>query len=330
MFGSPPTTYKEHSPSKVIGLEGVVISLIVCGPFFTLALSDDGKIYSWGENSEGQLGNGTTEFVESPTIISTEMGRVREIAATLYESHPCTAITKKKEVYIWGSCNGQIVLKPLLTSFSSLDGVYAVASPQVTYQQFQLKIAKNQSMKKVSLTERVRKAFDDPETADFVFIVEKKKIHVHKNMLIFGSEVFKNLFLRVWNDSRKKVRIAENRLSYEVKEHSYESFYAFLKYFYTDQVDFTPELALDVYATARLFQVADLMDECEKILKSGLTVQIAATVYEKAILLGAKDLCEFCFEFCMEHLVDVLNNFESADCKRKIVLEVFRVAANQK
>ncbi|XP_065333295.1 RCC1 and BTB domain-containing protein 1-like [Cloeon dipterum] len=141
-------------------------------------------------------------------------------------------------------------------------------------------------------------------------------------MLNFGSDVFKKKFHSYWDDSSKKEQI--------VKEHiSYESFYAFLKYFYTDEVDFTPELALDVYAVADFYQVKGLMNECEKILKSGLTVQNAADVYEKAIFLGAKDLCEFCFEFCREHLVDVVDDFETDECKKKFVLEVFRRAANQ-
>ncbi|XP_065337633.1 RCC1 and BTB domain-containing protein 1-like [Cloeon dipterum] len=303
----------------VTGLEGVVISKIVCGNEFTLALSDEGKVYSWGEN---RMAGGRLRIVNTPTIISTEMGRVKDIAATHYESHPCSAINTKNRVYIWGNCNGQLVETPMLTFFSSLDDVYAVAYPPVTYQKFQLlKIMKDDDKRKDSLNERLRQAFDDPETADYAFIFEKKKIHVHKNMLNFGSDVFKKKFLCNWDDSCKKEQI--------VKEHSYESFYALLKFFYTDQVDVTPELALDVYAVADFYQVKGLMNECEKILKSGLTVQNAADVYEKAIFLGAKDLCEFCFEFCREHLVDVVDDFETDECKKKFVLEVFRRAANQ-
>ncbi|XP_065336813.1 RCC1 and BTB domain-containing protein 1-like [Cloeon dipterum] len=160
------------------------------------------------------------------------------------------------------------------------------------------------------------------EISDFAFIVEGKKIHVHKNLLIFGSDVLKNLFLGDWKDSCQKEQIVE--------DHSYDAFYAFLKYFYTDEVDFTPELALDVYAVAHFYLVTDLMDECEKILQSGMTVQNVAAVYEKANWLGAKDLCEFCFKFCKENMDDVVDSFESEDCKREFFLEVFRWVANRK
>ncbi|CAB3376988.1 Hypothetical predicted protein [Cloeon dipterum] len=302
--------------NSVIGLEGVVISQIVCGPYFTLALSDDGMIYSWGDNDKGQLGNGTTEFVESPTIISTEMGRVREIAATYYENHPCAAINTNNQVYIWGNCNGKTVLEPMLTSISSFEEVFAVASPPVTYQRFQLKI--DGSNRKSSVNERIRNAFDNPDTADFAFIFEKRKIHVHRNLLTIGSDVFKNKFLGDWADSCHKEHIVE--------DYSYDAFYAFLKYFYMDEVDFTPELALDVFALAHFYLVTDLIEKCKKILKLGLTVQNAAALFEKANLLGAKDLCEFCIEFFKEHLVDVLNNFGSADDKRTAFMEVFLLA----
>ncbi|XP_065336605.1 uncharacterized protein LOC135937383 [Cloeon dipterum] len=323
-LGTSSTSVTKHSPSKVAGLEGVVISQIVCGAVFTLALSDDGKIYSWGENYEGQLGNGTTERVNTPTIISTsEMGRVKEISATHYESHPCAAITEKNQVYIWGNCNGRPVRKPKLTSFSSFDEVYAVAFPPVTHQRFQLKIRNDAEIKrKGPIIERFHKAFNNPETADVAFIVEGKKIHVHKMMLTFGSDVFKNLFLGDWKDSSKKEQI--------IKDHSYDAFYSFLKYFYTDEDDFMPQLALDVYALAHFYRVIDLMEKCEKIIKSNLTVQNAAAVYEKAILLGDKNLCDFCFKFCKDRLVDVVNQFETEDCKREVVLEVFRRVANQK
>ncbi|XP_065335885.1 RCC1 and BTB domain-containing protein 1-like [Cloeon dipterum] len=251
------------------------------------------------------------------------MGRVKDIAATQYESHPCAAITEENKVYIWGRCNGQIVLKPTLTSFLTFDDVFAVATPPMTYQRFPLQNTKDEIKRKGPIMKRFPEVFDKPETADFAFIVGGKKIHAHKIILVLGSDVFKNLFLGDWKDSCQKEQIIE--------DHSYGAFYVFLKYFYTDEVNFTSELALEVYALARFYLVTDLMNECEKILKSGLTMQNAAAVYEKATLLGAKDLCEFCIKFCKKRWVDVVDNLESDDCKTEVVMEVFRwLAAGKK
>ncbi|CAB3378354.1 Hypothetical predicted protein [Cloeon dipterum] len=325
-LGSLSTSLEERNPCKVRGLERVVISKIVCGDNFTLALSDDGKIFSWGENEVGQLGNGARKFLPNPTIISTEMGRIKDIAATLSASHPCAAITENNQVYLWGRVNGLIVETPVLALITSFDEVFTIFYPK-SYQCFHFnesKITNNNETKRHqgSVIERFQNEFDNHETSDVAFIVEGKKIHAHKNLLTIGSGVFKNLFLGDWKDSCQKEHIIEN--------HSYNAFFAFLKYFYTDEADFTPELAFEVYSLAHFYLVTDLMEECEKILKSGLTMQNVAAVYEKAILLGAKGLCEFCFEFCREHLVYAMNDIESDDRKREFFLEVFRSVADEK
>lgn len=38
------------------GLSNVKIVRISCGHFFNMALTDNGEVYSWGDNSVGQLG----------------------------------------------------------------------------------------------------------------------------------------------------------------------------------------------------------------------------------------------------------------------------------
>ncbi|XP_065334917.1 RCC1 and BTB domain-containing protein 1-like [Cloeon dipterum] len=319
--GLGPSMNNQASPVKLTTLDNVVITRIVSGAYFTLALTDKGKVYAWGDNDKGQSGNGTTSWNSFPEVISMAE-RVKDIAATCYPNHPCAAITDNNQVYIWGNCNGQKVLKPILTSFSSLEEVFAVASPQVSYHRFQLKNKKEVSSKsKNSMYERFRNAFDNTETADFSFIVEGKKIHVHKMLLAISSDVFKRMFLGDFEDSTAKEKIIDHI--------SYNSFYAFLKYLYTDEVDFTSELALEVYAVAHLYQVTSLMEECEKIMKSTISVQNAAAIYDKAILFEAEDLCGFCFNYCMEHLVEVVNSIDLDGCKEEVILGVYRRAAGQ-
>ncbi|XP_065334376.1 RCC1 and BTB domain-containing protein 1-like [Cloeon dipterum] len=61
---------EQNIPRKVPGLEGITITKIVCGTNHALALSNDGKVYSWGWNKYGQLGNGTVKNSHEPTLIS--------------------------------------------------------------------------------------------------------------------------------------------------------------------------------------------------------------------------------------------------------------------
>ncbi|XP_021046409.1 probable E3 ubiquitin-protein ligase HERC6 [Mus pahari] len=52
--------FKEISfmPTKINALNGIRIIQVSCGHYHSLALSEDGHVFSWGRNSEGQLGLG--------------------------------------------------------------------------------------------------------------------------------------------------------------------------------------------------------------------------------------------------------------------------------
>ncbi|WP_351237116.1 RCC1 domain-containing protein [Streptomyces sp. NPDC002133] len=36
--------------------------MVAVGRYFSLALLEDGTVHAWGDGTEGQLGNGTTDF----------------------------------------------------------------------------------------------------------------------------------------------------------------------------------------------------------------------------------------------------------------------------
>ncbi len=48
---------------------------VVCGYAHVLALTDDGRLYAWGSNVYGQLGNGTKTNLLMPTQVATDLDR---------------------------------------------------------------------------------------------------------------------------------------------------------------------------------------------------------------------------------------------------------------
>ena len=52
-------------------MDGKTIVQVAAGAPYSLALASDGTIYSWGNNSKGQLGNGTTINYTVPVATST-------------------------------------------------------------------------------------------------------------------------------------------------------------------------------------------------------------------------------------------------------------------
>jgi alpha-tubulin suppressor-like RCC1 family protein len=67
-------------------------------PFF-LALTTDGKLYSWGTNASGQLGLGDTVTRSTPTLITT----LTDIVDYKIGNGISYAVTKNGDVYSWGS-----------------------------------------------------------------------------------------------------------------------------------------------------------------------------------------------------------------------------------
>jgi alpha-tubulin suppressor-like RCC1 family protein len=62
-------TSESFKPVQVDGLVGNVIS-VIANFDFTCALLNDGKVKCWGDNSTGQLGNGTKENSSVPVDVT--------------------------------------------------------------------------------------------------------------------------------------------------------------------------------------------------------------------------------------------------------------------
>lgn len=63
-------------PKLVDKLQDVVVDEVYCGTQFSLALSRDGKVYSWGKGDEWRLGHASEEHVRFPKIIESLQGKV--------------------------------------------------------------------------------------------------------------------------------------------------------------------------------------------------------------------------------------------------------------
>ncbi|XP_023409026.1 probable E3 ubiquitin-protein ligase HERC6 isoform X2 [Loxodonta africana] len=98
------------TPMKVKALAGIKIIQVSCGHYHSLALSQDGQVFSWGNNSHGQLGLGK-EFLsqESPQRVKSLEGiPLAQVAAGGAHSF---ALSLSGTSFGWGSNNaGQLAL----------------------------------------------------------------------------------------------------------------------------------------------------------------------------------------------------------------------------
>ena len=102
-LGHCTTTTIQSTPAPVPGLGRVVA--IAAGNSYTLALKQDGTVWAWGDNSSGQLGDGTTTNSCTPVPALGLNGVVAIAAGSLHG----VALKQDGTVWAWGfNRNGQL------------------------------------------------------------------------------------------------------------------------------------------------------------------------------------------------------------------------------
>ena len=97
----PNSNAKIVRPRRIEVLETIGVVDMVASKFHSLALSSDGRVYSWGHGRSGKLGHGNEEAQIQPSIIEGLLKvTVRAIAAS--ENHSL-AVTAEGDLYSWGS-----------------------------------------------------------------------------------------------------------------------------------------------------------------------------------------------------------------------------------
>ena len=94
----------ENLPGVVTPPTGVRFTQFSAGSGYSLALGSDGNLYSWGDNSSGQLGTGSTDYSPHSTpskgSMPTDGTKFTQISAGNYHS---LAMGTDGNLYSWGS-----------------------------------------------------------------------------------------------------------------------------------------------------------------------------------------------------------------------------------
>ena len=85
-------------------LAGKTILATAGGYLHSLALTSEGKVYAWGDNSYGQLGDGTTTQRAAPVqVVNTGALSGKTVVAIAAGAYHSLALTSEGKLYAWGN-----------------------------------------------------------------------------------------------------------------------------------------------------------------------------------------------------------------------------------
>ncbi len=154
--------------------------------------------------------------------------------------------------------------------------------------------------------QNISKSFNDPKYSDLKFKIQDKHIYVHKVILQINSKYFES---RLKENSRAIRESTENRRNnneIEINEYSYDVYYAFLKYLYTDSVVIETEKVIDLLILANDYKEEELEQKCLDIITKSITLENVCSLYCFSIRKGLDELENHCFEFAFNNLKEVM------------------------
>jgi len=298
----------QANPVKVTQLESHMIKKVACGFSHVFALSDEGQLFGWGSNSYGQLGIGNKTSQNTPVRVAVEVGHIVSVAATHY-SNSSAAQNLQGQVFMWGHLRSQAVLTPVLTHFSNLNAVFAsFSSPPVSWQPMQMG-----GDSKPTVKQSLSAAFNDEASSDLKILVEGKMIYVHKAVLKIRCDYFSRMFQSHWDENEQKV--------IQINEYSYNVVFSFLRYLYTDHVELEPHDAIGLLDLATSYCEDGLKWHCQRLIKESINIENAALLYSASIMYNAAELQRFCFQFCQNHMTQVVQTENFKLLEKQVMLE---------
>lgn len=319
-----------HSPRLVESLLGKRPVQVACGGFHTAAITEDGKMWTFGGGEHGQLGHGDKVNKVKPTVVLALEG-IFVSQITCGWSHS-VALTSKGRVYTWGNGDhgklghgsGKKVSTPQMVEKLKDHKVVRVASynehtaalvePFDDSGNFAGAFGANSIPVTQSFLQDMRDMVDDDEYSDVTFLVEDQPIHAHRAILARRCEHFAAMFRSGMRESvEKEIRIPN--IPRPV-------FLLLMEYLYTDSVKIELEHAVDLYIAADLYQLERLRDMCCVVVRRNLTGDNAPAVLQNA----ADAHCQVLKEVCMEYIVsnfDVISKTEGIKAvSHSLLLEI--------
>ncbi|KYM89097.1 RCC1 and BTB domain-containing protein 1 [Atta colombica] len=342
--------YINDTPPQVISsLATKKVVYFSCGATFTMAVTENGEVYSWGNNNVGQLGIGKCENQTLPYQISTLSGIV--IVKVVCGTDYTLALTNKGDLYLYTNCLKELIEKKKTEDFNVEHQMGRVSDIAAMHNKF-ISIAVGQDGRvyvwgKISCNKCITIPCITPFSNVYNALACYANV-MHEPLILYSNEepnILKHLELAFDDPSTSDLKIqvegqyihvhkailkirstyfkimfqhnwAENNQNViEHDQFSYVVYKAFLKYLYTDVIDLSQENTLELLALANAYCENNLKKYCIQMIKQRIMISNAAFLYSITFKYKEEELEELCFKFAMNHLTAVTQteNFANLD-----------------
>ena len=336
-------TNDEYYPKLVRMPNRVPVKQIACGRDFSLLLTYDGTIYSFGSNKQGQLGLNNIKEVQNkilPTLIETK-SKFTEIFAFGLQSF---AKNESNIIEIWGQNN---VWENIPFPQQTKAGSFQEAIIHYSQYPFIIEPIILNNVSKVMPSDRVmetmKRFFNNKENFDFKIKIRfndkfdetdkecpKSKlnnghrlhflsddpndgydiIYCHKWVIEENCDFLKKMFANLKSNTESK--------ELEIKGYSYETFFHFIQYLYTDSIE-TKDIKLlnELLLLSDKFSEEELKTRCVSEIKPLLDVENVCQFYSSAITNRSSELEEYCFKFMFTYIKSIIDTegYDKLDAK---------------
>lgn len=340
------STVNQTTPRRVTaGIGNKLIVSISCGQSSSMAIDDNGELYSWGYNGNGQLGIGTNTNQPNPCRITGLIGTfVTQIVCGCAHA---VALSDTGNIYTWGANqSGQLgtgskanlvtpariaIDKGRFVEVTACHYSHMSSSTTALGKVYVWGLCKGQSVTSVTDTNfacaddafaclsspaamsrplTLGKTSDTNTVAEALSLAFNDKDTSDVTFVVGGKSIhvhksFLKIRCQYFRAMFQNHWPEDGKSEIEITTYSYAVYYAFLRYVYTDQVELSPEDAIGLLDLANAYCESQLKRLSEKIIKHGITVQNALMLLAAALKYEASDLEEFCFKFCVNHMTAI-------------------------
>lgn len=148
-------------PTQVQALDSMFVSQITCGWSHSVALTSDGKVWTWGNGDHGKLGLGNGRKVSTPQMVE-KLSPFRVAKVASYNEHTAALVEPYDEM--GGAGMGMFAGTGATTQVSA------------------------------GFLHDLRNMVDDDEFCDVTFLVEGQQVHAHRAILAKRCEHFAAMF----------------------------------------------------------------------------------------------------------------------------------------